>query len=571
MSGARLGRRLIFCALVLGVPSCAYYNSLYNAKRHFSEAQRAEARGETALARSAYARSLEGAARSLDRSSDGRWAGEALYIVGRSHLGRGDLTEARAALRRALSVARGDGLAPAIRTYLGVVEVRLGNDEEGLAHLDEALSSSGGDDAARAAAFLWRARARLMSDDTTGAWQDLGAAAASGQAPALAAMVDMASLGLASGEMERAAVGLAGLAATSQGVRYADSVRAMGRRAAGAWGHETAIALLDPFRQGAWGPSARDSLMLFQGELALEATDTAAAEAILGELSSSAGPAGMVARVRLARSRMARAADVSDLAEVRNLLLPALAHSEARAIVQDLKTLDVLVQRAQEHAQPLSYFAAAELARDRLEAPRLAARLFRALAVFAPNSPYAGKALLAALTLLPPESAEHRELRERIAGLESNIYLVALRAPVDDAEFAAMEDRLGRTVENLRATAAREAERRDALVVQTIAEMDSVAAAAAEDSMRLGCGLLLDSLGLTGLRGDSVGAACVRGDSARMDSILQGLLDLREPGRAGRDTVDRPLPPDSMPPPDAGLESAGTGPAERFFMALVGS
>ena len=174
----------------------------------------------------------------------------------------------------------------------------------------------------------------------------------------------------------------------------------------------------------------------------------------------------------------------------------------------------------------------------------MARALFTAYADVAPTAVWAPKALLAAIAL-DPEPEEAERLRRRLEAHRGNVYLLALSGGEPGPRYEEAENTLASVLSDLLRRADEEATRRDALVVQTLARLDSLRAAMRADSLMAGCNALLDSLGIGGIRADSLRAACVRADSLRMDSILTIdtvllLPDSLRPDTLRRDTLPHP-------------------------------
>ncbi len=91
-------------------------------------------------------------------------------------------------------------------------------------------------------------------------------------------------------------------------------------------------------------------------------------------------------------------------------------------------------------ADPLGWFAAAEVARDRLGAEYLARGLFLAYADGAPEQPWAPKALLAALEVSPSEG-DRAWLRGRLETHARSPYVLAANGG-PGAGFEALEEEL---------------------------------------------------------------------------------------------------------------------------------
>lgn len=137
-------------------------------------------------------------------------------------------------------------------------------------------------------------------------------------------------------------------------------------------------------------------------------------------------------------------------------------------------------------------------------------------------------------------------MHERFA---DNPYVSAIGGTADAEAYAGAEERLSRALTAAWADAATEAARRENVVGRAVALMDSVRVAARNDSTRISCGILIDSLAVGGIRADSIRSACMRRDRERIgllikiDTLLlrdstKALADsLRSKTRARRDTT----------------------------------
>ena len=184
----------------------------------------------------------------------------------------------------------------------------------------------------------------------------------------------------------------------------------------------------------------------------LEGTDTARATARLVQAAQTGGAtsAGFSARVQLTRRGLRSTRTVDDLAQPIKLL-DSLAGGSAReggGAVGDAGQLHATLVRihaasdsssARAAAADLRLFLAAELARDTLEAPLLAASLFRRVADDWPDSPYTPKALLAVGMLVPAWADSARDLlATRYAASPYVAYVQGNALP----EYKALEDSL---------------------------------------------------------------------------------------------------------------------------------
>src|SRR5690606_3937120 len=87
-----------------------------------------------------------------------------------------------------------------------------------------------------------------------------------------------------------------------------------------------------------WLAPARDSLTLIRAELALQAGDTLTANTELMQLASrSAAGVAYAARMKVARAQLRAATELTDLREVRAVLLPAISNPEVPPLVRNMR------------------------------------------------------------------------------------------------------------------------------------------------------------------------------------------------------------------------------------------
>lgn len=534
----RVVRIVSLSALVI-VAGCAYFNALYNARRLYDDAQAATDRGELTAAAAAHRESLEKAARSLERDPDGRWSDDALLLIGRNQFSLGDCRAADGALRRVLRVTSDADLAAIARAYLGAAVYCLERPDEAASYLDQSLVRLEPGTATEAFARLWRARARFELGRPDSAWADLAHAADRRDGLGRAASLEQIGRAIAHDRRDLAMQAFHRLLGDPSGDLHADSVRRLAQLIADRWGGADARAALEPAQRAPWAGDVRDRLVIERARHAAAAGDTALAIEELDQAAarSSAGPAN-VARIAIARLKLASVTDPAELGEVRRILLPALGDQAVRPLIHAIGMIGTLLEGAAA-GQPLALFAAAEISRDRLGAPALARRFFVSYADLAGPGPWSTKALLSALQLDPP-LAQATTLQSRFASA-TDIYAIAARGSVPDG-FEDAEMRLDQVLADLVARADRATQQRDAAVGEAIAQLDSITSAAHADSLTLACGSLADSLGLAGIRRDSVSAACLREDVVLVESfLLVDTVALRD--GVGADP-DRPaLPP----------------------------
>lgn len=505
-------------AAALALSACAYFNSLYNARRFYTDAQHAAANGEVTKAASAYRSAIEKAAAAYRRDTTGRWSDAALELIGRSYFALADYRNSREAFERVLARgARGDQRAAA-QAYLGASLVRSDLPAQALPPLDSAVAALPARSEMGAFARLWRARARFDLKDNAAGWTDLESA---GGAPAplgVDARLEGMVRAIALADTTRAAAAFASLLASPDAAVRADSMRVLADAAVGQWGGERVRRMLVADARS-WPGTARQEMQLYRAGLAARAGDTATAITEADAVARGGGRSvGVRARVAAARWRLAVARDLPAADAVRSDLLVAVTDQDAQRLIRGLKMLDVMVDRGTQ-GEPLSLFAGAEFARDELGAPALARRLFLAYADLVPGAPWAPKALMAAAVLSARPGRDSIDAKlQRYAG---SVYVAPRATRAADSAFTDSEVRLDRALAAAKGFAAQEAVRRDAGVTRVIAELDSVRTAARTDSLRIACGAFADSAGIAGVRGDSLRAACMRRDTAKVALFLK--------------------------------------------------
>lgn len=517
--------------LVLAVDGCGYFNSLYNARKEFGIAERQRRQGEVVSARQSYTGSIEKAAKSYRRYPSGRWSDDALYLIARARFQIGEYPAARAAFRELLTKTTDGDIRAGAHAYAGATETSLAAPVAALAHLDTAIAMLGTEAELSGFAHLWRARARALSGDREGAWSDLGTVTSASDPEYGAIQLERIRLAIDAHDSTQATAAFAGLLRGHDVRRQLDTIAILATHAASVFGAVAARAMLaQPGSELA--PPARDSLALLRAQLASFSGDTLSANRELLQLASRAAvPAAAAARVLVARSRLLTVAELEGLSEVRALLLPAIAMPAAQALIRTIRLVDVLVEMSAARGQPLALFTAGEIARDELGAPLLARKLFVTFADVA-HTPWAGKALLAAIAVAP-SSQEANALRARLAELPPNPYTSVTRGENALEAYETAEERLTRSVLGLREEAVQLAAQQETGVMRAIARLDSIAVAARTDTLRIRCGVMLDTLALKGVRADSVRNACMRRDSTLVATYLKVDTATWLPGAAG--------------------------------------
>ena len=548
-SMSRKAPHALVLLLVLATPSCAYFNSMYNANRLFADAEKARARGDAPAAETAYRGAIDKANRSLTKHPTSRWTDDALLIIARSRLALHEYAGARQALETVVATSADANARSTAEIQLGLIDAEMGSADAAFTRLERALEKPAAPGHVVAQGLLARARLHSQAGRHQQALEDLASARKRAGAAMNAEIALLeADVAVAGADSLAARKAVQALLHDGNGERWSAALRASARSMSDQFSPAFARSALLSAENGAWRAAARDSVLLFAAELSFQAGDTTGAVNAAERLAArGSGPSADYARVRAARWRLAGVRSLNELERVRAVLLPALSDESARALVQDLRALDVLVERSSRTGQPLLLFAAAELARDQLHAPQLAGRLFLSYADVAPQTVWAPKALLAALELAPADSAPG--IRARLESFADNPYVSAVGGTADAEAYAGAEERLSRALAVAWADAAAEAARRENVVGRAVALMDSVRVAARNDSTRISCGIMIDSLAVGGIRADSIRSACMRHDRERIgllikiDTLLlrdstKVLADsLRSKTRARRDTT----------------------------------
>jgi hypothetical protein len=227
------------------------------------------------------------------------------------------------------------------------------------------------------------------------------------------------------------------LAAPAAGERF-DTIASLLRAASSRWGPVEAAGLLARADTVRWDQPFRGRILLERAHLLREAGDTLAALEEAGRVTSARGEAGAEARLLLAVWRLSVARDLGAAASVRPVLLPAEGHTRVGSMLEAVGLVERLAGLGLD--APLAWFAAAEVARDRLGSPVLARGFFLAYADIDPSSPWAPKALLAALDVSPDEP-DRAWLRGRLEAHRDSPYVLAARGVTPDG-FEALEEEL---------------------------------------------------------------------------------------------------------------------------------
>jgi hypothetical protein len=379
--------------LAVWLPGCAYYNGMWSAQRLARDAQRMEARGQEAEARLTWGRAAVKAESVLVHHGRSRWADAALVLQGEGLARSGNCAAAALPLTRALRGLVDDVLRE--RAALAAADCALREGETGAAEqlLVPLLSSP--DTRRRSSAAYLAGRVALARGDPLTAADRF---ARSDRAEAASARIHAL---VAAGRANQAVNLIDSLARRDRdAARWSAALNDLGRVAGAVVASDGLDRLL---LHGRLPDGARARLLLADGDRlrAARLLDRAAERyvraAALVPDSVEAGRA-RVRTVALAASRASTAADLDSVSqELRRISagLGGTAGAEARELA-----LQIAAVGGGDSADAEA-FRAAELARDSLLAPGLAAALFFRFAERYPSSLFAAKALIAAGQLRP--------------------------------------------------------------------------------------------------------------------------------------------------------------------------
>ena len=386
----RVGPLLAVAALLSG---CAYYNAMYNARRLTDAAEKAESEGRNFDASTLWGQVTVKAETVLARHPDSKYAPEAYALMGRAHARMGNCTRARPALESALAAPLDSVMKIDTELRLAHCYTDLGRPQDALERYERVIAIGGPGHQQQARTGL----VRSLRDAGRPA-EALAIVERHPEIPAIERISTYAAAGRA-GDVLRMADSL--VTAKDSTVPW-DSIitwlAAHDRRAA------SEIVDRADSAPGAT-PAIRARRLLADG--ARFADDPAQARVRFERVRDQQGAAdaAAAARLELIRLDMRAAESPEALAPLLAALAPEVAESPLGPQAEILRRSIESVTSAVDSSAPgapsgdMRLFLAAEAARDRLRAPRLAETLFRRIAAAWPDSPYAPKALLAAAQL----------------------------------------------------------------------------------------------------------------------------------------------------------------------------
>lgn len=424
--------------LLLALASgCAYQNVMFNADRLFQQAEVDRRAGREDEAAAGYRDVVRKTGEAYRARPDAEWAEEALLLLARSRLRLDEYAGAGAALDELEARASERAVRSEIDLHRALLDERTGDHGAALERVNRALDGTLSDDA-RVEAHLLRARLLLERSQPEAASWDLDRATELEPAVRTEAGVERLRWAVHDGDRTRSARALDGLLAEPRASVRADTVLALLDRASVRWGAGVVAELLAGVDSSAWDRVPRGRLSLARARFLDEAGDTALAVQVALGVAEGLGLSAAEARLLVADWRIERARDLAGISDVRALLLPAGNDPHVVERLSALSQLERLVAVGLE--RPLGLFAAAEVARHRLNSPYVARGLFLAYADQAPDEAWAPKALLAALSS-SPDAGDRAWIRGRLEAYPQSPYVLAALGGTA-AGFAALEEEL---------------------------------------------------------------------------------------------------------------------------------
>ncbi len=437
MSRTRLSARVAARALAtLLLGGCVYYNGMYNAKRLAGSARKAEREGRTFEANNLWGQVIIRAESLVVRHPRSKYVDEAMVLKGIALARLGQCSNAVRPLAR-VSVIQADGdTGEEAALALGRCQLQLGDPVAAELAFTQVLESR--DPVRRREARLYHARALRQTgrpDEAVGALAELTGPSVSEER--------LLAYGASGREGEMLALADSLLARNDSARTWDSVVTTVGRA-----NPRAASVLVDHIAKGRDVPPAVQARRLYEDAERLEPVDSARALARLKQAAGTRAETdhGARGRLELLRQDVQRVTAPPELAGVSDSLERLGAGGTPSA--QEAKLLARTIARvraAVDSSEPwmaqgdLRLFLAAETSRDSLQAPALAASMFRRLVETWPESPYAPKALLAGRVLDPEWGETTRSLlEERYAG---SPYLAFLRGE-DLSGYRELEDSL---------------------------------------------------------------------------------------------------------------------------------
>lgn len=429
--------RALALAWLLIATGCAYHNVLFNARTLYEQGETFRRTGDPEQAEVYYRGVVRKTGDALRARPDSDWAIDALALLGRAEFRLGDVRAARGALDEVVRQSSDPGVRGSAQVYLALISEDQGDRRTALREVNAALEAPLPDDAL-AEAHLLRGRLMLAQSYADHGWWDLDRATDVDERIRQEAGLERLGWGIRQGDRERSVRAMTALLADRGAGARSDTIVSLVRTARDRWGAAGAAALLEDVDGSAWDGERRARLALVRANLLDEAGDRAAAVAQALRVADGLGTVAAEARILLASWRAEAASDLVEVYAVRGVLLPAGNDPRVTSRLAAVDELEAFAGVGLD--EPLGWFAAAEVARDRLGANYVARGLFLAYADGAPDDPWAPKALLAALEI-SPDAADRAWLRGRLEAHADSPYVLAAHGG-SATGFEALEEEL---------------------------------------------------------------------------------------------------------------------------------
>lgn len=437
-------RRALAALLLLALPSCVYYNGMYNTKRLAGQAERADRDGRTFDANGLWGQVSAKAESVVVRHPRSKWADEARLLRGTALARLGDCAGAVRPLERVMLTAKSAELAERAAHLAGSCRVSMADPLGAMAAYNRLATSR---DASRRAFALY-AQGRTLN--RSGAHREGYERLAESTHPQ--ARGERATALAGSGRVEEAVATVDSLLADRDSLAPWDTLLTWMRR----HDPDPAAELSDRVAADPLFPlSLRVRLLLGDAEFWLPRDSTRGASRFAqASALGGATPLGNEARIRAAMAHLRLVEDLEQLREQGQALedmaeiAGALSGEASR-----LSWMALRVALAADSAPPgasdgdLRLFIAAELARDSLDGAPFAAALLRRIVLEWPESPYAAKALFALMALEP---GHEDSLRADLEMRYSASPYVVLAGGGEAPAYAVLEDSLRRFAQRYR-------------------------------------------------------------------------------------------------------------------------
>ena len=136
----------IFLILSLFLFSCTYYNTFYNAKRSFKEAEKKQkslASGRKSTAANAkYEEAIKKASKVLTFHPKSKWADDALFLIGRAYYNMGEYAKAERKFKELLASFPKSKFVMECHYYVSLCQYKSGNESDAIQSLKMIVQSS---------------------------------------------------------------------------------------------------------------------------------------------------------------------------------------------------------------------------------------------------------------------------------------------------------------------------------------------------------------------------------------------------------------------------------------------